>query len=178
MIRTMGLRTLTGTAQPILGDVTTAAVAIPTSGQNVIITVGSSAIYQPGDRIVIDPLQTNRDEYKVEYLPSSTTLSCSGSSTASHTHANGALIQLAVACIDMVVLPLAGGAGPVYIGNDNTITTTPTGNVVFRLEKVVAGTNGVAWHMAGGTGNNICNTMEAWMIGTANDVVMAYALVL
>jgi hypothetical protein len=178
MLRTFGLRTLTGVAQPVIGDVTTAAVPLVTAGQNIIINVANSAIYQMGDRIVIDPYTLSSDEYKVVSIPSGTTISCAGSATGSHVHASGAIITLADACFDVIVLPFAGGAGPVYIGVDNTITLVPAGNIIFRLEKVVAGTNGVAWHMAGGIGANVCNTAEAWMVGTAADVVMTYALVL
>jgi hypothetical protein len=178
MFRTFGPRTLTGTAQPIIGDVLAAALVEPTSPQLVPITVANSAIYQQGDRIVIDPLTVNSDEYKVEQILNSTTLLCSYPVNGGHAHSNGAIIQLGNACIDLVVLPLAGGAGPLYIGTDNNITNTPTGNIITRIEKVVAGTAGKEWHGAGGTGNNIINTAEAWMVGTAADVALTYALVL
>lgn len=177
MVRTFGLQTLTGIAQPVIGDVTTAAVAVPFEGQDALITVANSAIYQVGDRIVLDPLTVNSTEYIVERIPSGTTLLARSHGNA-FAHASGAIIQLAPVCLDLVVLPNAGGAGPIFIGADNTITNAPAGNVIYRLEKIVAGTNGQPWHYGGGVGANILRASEVWTVGTAADTYFAYAVVL
>lgn len=177
MIRTFGPQTMTGVAQPLMSDVTTAAVTIPLSTQDAIITVANSAIYQVGDRIVLEPRTTNQDTYKISQIPTSTTLQGSLEGVVGHAHASGVIIQLADAAIDVVVQPVDGGAGPVYIGADNTVTNTGGGNAIYRLDKTAANTEGNPWHMAGGTDHNIVNTADAWMAGTTGDVVFVYALV-
>jgi hypothetical protein len=175
-IRTMGPQTLTGNAQPLMGDVTTAAVVAAAVGTFAVITVANTALYQPGDRIILEPLTANSDAYIVAEIVSSTVLNCTPQGTPI-AHVTSSIIQLGDAAIDVVVQPVDGGAGPVFIGSDNTITAVPAGNVIYRLDKTAAGTEGNAWHMAGGTDHNIVNTAEAWMVGTAGDKVYVYALV-
>jgi hypothetical protein len=177
MIRTFGPQTMTGSAQPLMSDVTTAAVAIPLKDQDVIIPVANSAIYQVGDRITLEPLTTNQDTYKISVIPSGgTTLQGSLEGAAGHTHASGVIIQLANPAMDVVVQPIDGGTGPVIIGSDNTVTNAAGGNAIYRLDKTAAGTQPNPWHMAGGTDHNICNTAEAWMAGTTGDKAFVYSV--
>lgn len=179
MIRTFGPRTMTTVAQPLIGDVTTAAVAIPMKGQDAIITVANSAIYQVGDRIVLEPMTANKDTYKIVAIPSGgVTLQGSLEDAAGHAHANGVIIQLSINAVDVVVQPKSGGAGNVIIGADNTVTATPGGSAIAEIDKTTAGTQPAAWHMAGGTGANVVNTADAWMIDASADTVFTYAVVI
>jgi hypothetical protein len=184
MIRTFGPQTLTGNAQPLMSDVTTAAVIVPPDGLDAYITVANNAIYQAGDRIVLEPGTANQDTYKVVAfrtaagVTSTTVMQCNLEYATGHAHASGVTIQLAINAIDVVVSPVEGGAAAVVIGADNTVTATPGGSAIYRLDKTAAGTEPNVWHMAGGVDHDIVNTADAWMIGTAADKVFAYALVL
>jgi len=183
-LRTLGLVTLTGTAQPVLGDVTTAITPAPPDGPYTTITVASNVLYQTGDRIVLEPGTTNADAYTVEQKTtilngaSTTQLQCRWEGGAGVAHASGVILQLSLACIDTVVKPLSGGAGNVVIGSDATVTAVPAGSIITVIYKSAANVETMAWHMAGGSGNNVVNTADAWMIGTAGDKVAVYALVL
>jgi hypothetical protein len=176
-IRTFGPQTLTGVAQPIIGDVTTAAVVAAPHDVPALITVANTAIYQPDDRIVLEPLTTNSDAYRVFNILSSTVLQCWPESVPK-AHASGVIVQLSIACNDAVVTPVDGGTGAVFIGSDNTITNVPAGNVIDRLDKTAAGTQANGWHMGGGVGSNSFQTADAWMVGTAGDKVYSYAVVI
>lgn len=182
-LRSFGVQTLTGVAQPVMSDVTTAAVLVPPSGVDAYITVASNTFYQVGDRIVLEPRTTNQDSYRViakvtgTGSSSTTVMQCSLEGGSGHAHASGVVIQIAIPAIDVVVTPVDGGAGPVFIGADNTVTVSNGGTVCTRLDKTAAGTQANAWHMAGGTDHNIVDTAEAWMIGTLADLVYVYALV-
>lgn len=183
-LRSFGVQTLLGTAQPVLSDVTTAAVAVPPDGVDAYIPVANNLYYQVGDRIVLEPGTTNQDSYKVTAkrtaagATSTTFLQCSLEGATGHAHASGVQIAIAIPAIDVVVTPVDGGAGPVIIGADNTVTVTPGGSCCTRLDKTAAGTQANSWHMAGGVDHNIVDSADAWMIGTLNDLVFVYALVL
>lgn len=176
-IRTFGPITLTGTAQPIIGDVTTAAVVAALDGQPALITVANTAIYQQGDRIVLEPLTNNSDAYRVSTINSSTVLGCVPEAVPK-AHASGVIVQLTVACADAVVIPVDGGAQAVFIGSDNTVTSAGAGNTIDRLDKTAAGTEANAFHLGGGVDGNVFQTGDVWMCGTGADKVYSYAVVI
>lgn len=185
MIRQLGVQTFTGVAQPLMSDVTTAAVIAPPDGQDAYITVASNAIYQSGDRIVLEPGTANQDVYRVVAfrtaagVTSTTVMQCTLEGSTGHAHANGVTIQLAINAVDVVVQLLSGTTGNAFIGADNTVTmaVVPGGSAIQELFKTTDGTATVPWHMAGGTDHNIVNSADAWMIGTASDKALVYALV-
>jgi hypothetical protein len=178
MIVTFGVQTLTGAAQPVMGDVLTAALPIPPDGVDPIVTVASTKFYQVGFRFTVDPETASQDSYKVAAILSSTTMQCSLEGTVGHAHSNGAIIQLSISCADVCVQALNGGAGPVVIGTDNTVTVTPGGSVVKVLDKSTTPAEENEWRMTANGQYNTVNTADAWMIGTANDKVLVYALVI
>lgn len=183
-IRQLGVQTLTGSAQPLMSDVTTAASVLPPDGVDMYIQVASNAIYQDGDRLILAPGTASQDSVKVVgfQTPAGATstvyLQCSLEGANGHAHGTGTVIQLAINAIDVVVSPVEGGAAAVVIGADNTVTATPGGSAIYRLDKTTAGTQPNIWHMAGGVDHNVVNSADAWMIGTAADKVFVYALVL
>ena len=61
MIRSWGKVTISGFAQPWFGDVLTAAVGLPNAGGIIPVPVASTTRYKVGDRIYLDPGQTNQD---------------------------------------------------------------------------------------------------------------------
>jgi hypothetical protein len=175
---TFGVQTLTGAAQPVLGDVLTAALPIPPPDVDPIVTVASTAFYQVGFRFTVDPDTVSQDSYKVAKILSSTTMQCSLEGTTGHAHANGAIIALAIAAADVCVQALNGGAGAVVIGTDNTVAVTPGGSAIFVLDKTTSPTENNTWRMTNNGQYNTVNTADAWMIGTAADKVIVYALVI
>ena len=180
MLVTFGVHTLTGTAEPVMGDVITAAVPIPPPDVDPIITVANTALtaYQVGFRIVLDPGLTNQDCYRIAAILSSTKMQCTLEGTVGHAHTNGAILQLAIAAADVSVQALNGGAGPVVIGADSTVTVTPGGSAVKVLDKSTTPTEENEWRMTNNGQYNTVNTADAWMIGTAGDKVLNYALVI
>lgn len=180
MLRSWRLRALVGTtAVPVFGDVLTAAVAIPPESGLALITVADTTLYRVGDRIVVDPLQTNRDSYRIATIVTGTTMRGYLEGATGHTHASAALVQLAIACQDVVATGVPANAAATFIGSDNTVTNAGLGNVVGVLEKVDAGVQPPSFHLngIGVTGQNPFNTAEMWMAGGAADGIIAYALV-
>lgn len=170
MIRSWRVTTLTGSAQPAFGDVTTAAVALPLGNGIIPVTVADTTKYQVGDRIYLDPLQANQDMLMIDRLFSATVLWCRvEGETLTHTHANGAIIQLSIPCAGMNVQPLSANANALYVGPDNTILVTPAGNV---SRQILPGNppNGQFT-----IGYNIERTSDVWMVGTSGDKVIVAA---
>jgi hypothetical protein len=177
MLRTLGVQTLTGVAQPVLGDVLTAAIATTDPSLNQTITVANTAFYTIGDRIVVDPLLINQDVYKIIKIVNATTMLGVLEGATGHTHAVNALIQLAIACGNVVVQAVSGNSGPVVIGTDNTVTVALTGTAIFVVEPSTAPAQPNNWQLNSNGGYNVCNTQEAWMIGAAGVKVLVYAWV-
>lgn len=177
MMRTFGVQTLTGTAQPLFGDKLTAAMAIPPQGIDAIATVANTAIYQQGDRFIVDPMQTNRDTFLVTNIINSTTMQVSSQGAPQHAHAANALIALADSCAEVIAQLLDGTAANAVLGADNTVTATPGGNAVYVLYKTAAGTPTVPFRMTNSVAFNEVRTDDLWIIGTAADKFIASAVV-
>ena len=178
-LRTLGVVTGTGAAQPVIGDVLTAAMLAPTAGVDTLITVASTALYMVGDRIYVEPGTLNRTCYKITQIVSATTMRGSLEGAPGKAHVTGSIVQLAIACCDLVVQPVPGGSANATIGADNTLTATPGGSAIFTIEKVAVNTLPNEWRMntAGVNGQNPFNTSEAWMILGSGDKALTYALV-
>ena len=171
MWRTFGVQTLTGNAQPIFGDVLTAALAVQGDGTLATMTVANTAFYQVGDRITIDPFKTNQNTVLVEQLISATQMLVSGQSAQIAAHLNGAILQLDIACADIIIQAGSQNDDAVWLGSDNSITNAPSGNIVFE---VIAGypfytTNNVQF--------NSVRTKDLWMVGTASETAIVAAQV-
>lgn len=179
MLRTMGKKTLTGVAQPVLGDVliTTAINGRTPASAPTLITVANTIFYDVGDRIVIDPLMTYKNSYKITQILSATTMLGDLEGAAPNPHAVGAIIQWANMCGNVIVQPVPAGSGPVAVGPDNTVALDLSGKTVYLIEPVAAGAKPNDWQMNPNGGFNSCNSSEAWMIGAAGVVVLTYAWV-
>lgn len=179
MIRSWGLVTLTGSAQPWFSDVTTAAVGLGSAAGIIPVTVASTTRYIAGDRIVLDPEQTNQDTLIVDSIPSSTVLNCraEGENPTTHTHLSGAIIQLSIPCLDVILQ--SQGAAVVWLGSDNTVTAAGAGSGFYALQPATAPAESNNFRLAGSIGNtNVCRTSDGWMIGTASQKVAVAAVVL
>jgi len=179
MIRSWGIVTLTGAAQPWFGDVTTAAVALPQGNGIIPVTVAATKRYRVGDRLILDPEQTNQDVVMVSSIPSSTVLNCvSEGQAVTHTHISGAIVQLSIAVEDVILQAVDGNTAAVWLGSDNTVTVAG-GSAFHQLQKVASGAVPQEWREAGEASDaNIVRTSDGWMIGTLNDKVGVASIVL
>jgi hypothetical protein len=178
MIRSWGLVTLSGVAQPWFGDVTTAAVGLGSAAGIIPVTVASTTRYRVGDRIVLDPEQTNQDTLLVDTIPSGTVLNCRAEGGAkTHTHTDGAIIQLSIPCMDVILQ--SDAAAVVWLGSDDTVTNVGAGSGFYALQPATAPAEANTFRLAGSIGSvNVCRTSDGWMAGTAAQTVAVSAVVL
>jgi hypothetical protein len=178
MIRSWGKVTLTGFAQPWFGDVLTAAVGLPNGAGIIAVNVASTTRYKVGDRIYLDPGQTNQDLLLIDSIPSSTVLNCRSEGQTTNTHANGALVQLHLSVIDVQIQAVDGNAGAVWLGSDNTVTASGGGSAFRQLQKVTGGQTPNEWRSGYGIDHNESMTSDGWMCGTSTDYALFMAEVL
>lgn len=170
MIRTFGAQTLTSTASPWFGDVTTAAVRIQNT-QNVFVTVASTTNYQVGDRIILNPAAATRAILRIDKIVSATSLRCLSESAAPlTTYPNGTVIMLALPCwaVDFQLI----GAVTAFLGTDSTVTNVPGGSVFRELLPATANAAN-SYKYEKSTGQNPLNTSEGWMVGTSGIILVA-----
>jgi hypothetical protein len=174
MLRTFGVQTLTGAAQPWFGDVLTAAFSptgINKSGFY-LVTVANTAKYQIGDRIVLGAGQVGANILLVEKIVSGTVLGCASEGDATvAAWPNGTIIAMDIACAQVIFQAPTSNADPVYLGTDNTVTNAGAGT-------------SFGWCYPGGQYNfgvaqwNTLRTSEGWMAGTASDKVGVVAVII
>ena len=170
MFRTFGVQTLSGNAQNLLQDKLTAAFVIPIATVDPIMTVANTALYQVGDRITLDPGQADADTVLVETILSSTTMQVSSQGAMLHAHANNTIIALDLCSGIILVTPIVGNAGTLWLGADNTVTNAGGGSAFLPL------TGGSSYNLGQGQWN-VLRTTDAWMAGTLNDKVAVAAYV-
>lgn len=178
MWRTFGVQTLNGNAQPLFHDKLTAAMAVPPSGVDAILTVADTTKYQEGDRINLDPGQADQDTVLVTTILTPTTMQVSSQGAALHAHANNTVISLSISAAEVVVQLLDGTAGNAVLGADNTVTATPGGSAIQVLYKTTAGTPTVPFRFTNNASFDNIRTDDAWIIGTNNDTYIAAAEVI
>lgn len=178
MVRSWGVVSLTGAAQPWFGDVTTAAVGLGSAQGIIPVAVASTTRYRVGDRIYLNPGQTDQDCLMVDTIPSSTILSCRSEGGAkTNTHVTNTILQLAIPCSDIILQAVDGDAAAVWLGPDNTVTVAG-GSAFYQLAKVAAAATPNSFRFSGSARHNVARTSDGWMIGTAADKVAVSAIVL
>ena len=172
MIRSWGLVTLTGSAQPCFSDVTTAAVGLAAGDGSIPVTVASTTRYRAGDRIILNPGQSDADTVIVQYINSATVLTCySEDGVTTNTHISGTIIALSIACSEILLTSQVGNAGTAWIGSDSTVTNAGAGSAFTYMSA------GGFYNLGSPTWNMLRST-EAWMAGTASDKVGVAAIVI
>ena len=164
MWRTFGVLTLSGSAQPLMPDKLTAAMPIPPDGVDPIMTVANTAIYQVGDRITLDPGQTDADTVLVGTILTSTRMSVSSQGATLHAHANNTVIALDLCSGIILISPLSGNTGTLWIGADSTVTNVGGGSAFLPL------VGGSSYNLGQGQWN-VVRTTDQWLAGTLNDKV-------
>jgi hypothetical protein len=175
MIRSWGLQTLTGSAQPLFGDVLTAAFSnLKATNGFYFVKVAKAAQYQLGDRIILGfggGSPTNC--LMVGGVNTSTNvLSCISEGDAPVSNwPNGTQIALSVACSVFRINNIVGNAGNIWEGSDSTVTNVGGGSAFQQISP-------------GGSDNfgqpqwNTLRTDEMWIAGTASDKIGVAAIII
>lgn len=170
MLRSFGIQTLTGNAQPLFADKLTAAMVVPLVSIDPIIKVANTALYQVGDRITIEPSTAIADMVLVEKILSNTQMQVSSQGAPLHAHASNALTELDMPCAEILINPVTGNSGTTWVGTDNTVTSTGGGSAFVPLP------GGTSLNLGFPQWNAI-RTSEAWIAGTAGDTVGVAAVI-
>lgn len=175
MIRSWGLQTLTGNAQPLFGDVLTAAFKnVRQPNGFYFVSVAKAANYQIGDRIILGfggGVPTNC--LMVGGVNTGTNiLSCISEGDAPvSTWANNTQIVLDIACSTLQIQSPLSNAGNIWLGTDNTVTNAGGGSAFAEIVVSGAYNFGIPqW--------NTLRTSEAWMAGTLNDKAGVAAIII
>lgn len=160
MLRTFKVQTLTGSAQPLFGDVLTGAVVQPVGETRfIVLPVADTTIWAVGDRITIDPGGTGKDIVLVDNIPNGTTLNChSEGGRKLNAYGAGTIIALSLAVADVTVQAVAGGANPIWIGADSSVTSAGLGKVIYQVTD-----SRPPFHMSQSATHNTVRTTDAWM---------------
>lgn len=172
MMVTFGYQTLTGSAQPLFSDEITAALPVPLSTIDPILTVADTTIYEVGFRLVLEPGTANQDLLRVSRILSSTTMQCSYEGATPNAHAVNSVIALAVSAAELVVQPKSGNANSVFLGKDNTVTSAGAGHTFAEVVP------GYPYRMTNSGQYNTVLTTDVWVAGTASQTFLASALVI
>jgi hypothetical protein len=176
MIRTFRLQTLTGGAQPLFGDLLTAAVVAPPANGDVIVTVADTTLYQIGDRIILGFGQTTNNVLLVDskVAGGTTKMRCKSEGDAKvNAYAIGTIIALAMAAMDIVVQVAAGSSNAVWLGTDNTVTNAGLGNAFAQVTASLP-----PWRMSQSADHNVVRTTDAWMAAVAGTQALVWANIL
>jgi len=171
MIRSWAVTTLNGSAQPVFGDVTTAALAATDGSLLINVPVASTTRYEAGDRIVIDPELATQDTLLVDHIVSGTVLACrSEGNKKTNAHTTSAIIQLSIACSQILTQGFSLSAN-VYFGSDNTVTNAGGGSAFGYIYPAGA-------YSIGNPQYNCQRTSDIWMAGKNADTIGVAAIVL
>lgn len=174
MIRSWGQVTLTGAAQPLFGDVLTAAFSnlAPTNGFYTV-KVASTTRYQIGDRIILGVGSGSpTNVLMVGQILNSTTLYCisEGCAAVSNWPIN-TLIALDLACAYIEIQSTLGNAGVIWLGSDSTVTNVGGGSAFKEVTQGGSAPYGLPqW--------NTLRTNELWFAGTASDKAGVSAVII
>ena len=174
MIRSWGLQTLTGSAQPLFGDKLAAAfVNLKAPNGFYFVSVANAAQYQIGDRIILgfggsDPtncLMVN------EVNTSTNILSCISEGDAPvSAWAIDTQIVLSQACAVLTVQSPTGNS-VIWFGSDSTVTNTGGGSAFAFIDANGTFSFGQAqW--------NAIRTSDMWMAGTESQTVGVAAIII
>lgn len=174
MIRSWGQVTLTGNAQPLFGDVLTAAFSnlAPKNGFYTV-KVASTTRYAIGDRIILGfggASPTNC--LLVGQILNSTTLYCTSEGEAPVSNwINGTQIVLDIACGSFILQSQVANAGVIWLGSDGTVTNVGGGSAFWQVTQSGVAPFGIPqW--------NCLRTSELWIAGTLSDKAGAAAIVI
>jgi hypothetical protein len=176
MIRSWGLQTLTGSAQPTFGDKLTAAFRNLKGEPNgfYLVSVANAARYQLGDRIILGFGGASPTNCLMIGGVNTVTnvLSCvsEGNAPVSNWPINTQIV-LDIACATIRINAIQGNAGNIWEGSDSTVTNTGGGSAFQEIFPTGSDTFGIPqW--------NTIRTSELWVAGTASDKMGVAAVII
>lgn len=176
MVRSWRLQTLTGVAQPVFGDLTTAAiVAGPPPNGDVQVTVADTSLYLLGDRIIVAPGQATQNILLVDsFVPGSTTkMMCkSEGDLPVSAYPIGTQIALSMPAMNILIQAAYGSVNPIWVGADKTITSAGAGSAVFQV------TPNIPYESSRGASHNVVRTSDLWFAAVAATQGIASANIL
>jgi hypothetical protein len=167
LIRSWRFRTCSGSAQPVFGDVLTAALPFTPNKFNLVLTVADTTLWALGDQLVITPQTTTSLMLQIVKILTATTMLCEtvgDQAMPAAGYANSSILVLSKACYGIHLRTLTGTVG-VYLGTDSTVTNAGLGSAFEDL--VGADRYDYIFH----NGANPLHTEELWMAGGASDKV-------
>jgi hypothetical protein len=180
---------VTGTPQPVFGTTLTAAVTAkldfqgnPTiQGQQ--INVANALAFNKGDEIKI--VETNGTKFETCHIIGVTIgVSPAGTLTLDslqNNHGSGAFVILAQPCAGVCIQGVDGAAGAIGVGNGSTLTyvgSVPGGaNLIWKMMPQPSGQQPPYFSSTMVYGANPTNTVEYWIVGTANDQYLPSAII-
>lgn len=166
MIRSWGVQTLNGNAQPIFGDALTAAFTPVAGRERQYLSVASTSKYQVGDRIRVGYGSAGANIVIVDAITSPTVLQVRSEGNAPlSAWANGTILALDLVCADIYLQYFSSEVHVVWVGTDLTVTNTG-GGTAFR--QILPGSD---WHLNPNPQWNMHRTTDATMAGTNADTV-------
>lgn len=174
-LRGCGSVTLTGTAQPLFGTTTTAAInptpdrytgqfdprSQPSTGS---VTVTSIQYFRVGDHVQVGPAGGPYDSAKITSITvGSSPAGTLGLQGLTKSHASGEWVILSKPCAGVKITPNVTSA-LVYIGEDNTVASTSLTLIDVIPISATAGTN--PWQYGQSNIGNVLDTPNLWIIGT------------
>lgn len=181
MVRTWGFQTVSGNAQPLFGDVLSAAFSGQAASKSGLYAVsvaavlfGTSPKYMQGDRIVLGfggstptnilLVQTVDTVHNILYCKSE------GDAPVAAWAIN-TQIALSISCAQIAINSKLSNAGNIEIGNDSTVTNTGGGSAFAEATPGGSYSYGIAQF-------NALLTTELWFAGTANDAAGVAAIII
>ncbi len=175
MIRSFGLRTLTGNAQPPFGDRLTAAFSNIKSEPNgfYFVSVANAGLYQLGDRIILGygGASTTNCLMVGGVNTGTNILSCisEGNAPVKNWPINTQIV-LNIACAVLTIIAPATNVGNIWFGSDDTVTNSGGGSAFAEIFPSGSYPFGLA-------GWNTLRTSEVWIAGTLNDNMGVSAII-
>ena len=175
MIRSWGLQTLTGSAQPLFGDKLTAAFSnLKATNGFYFAHVANASQYQIGDRIIFGYGGSSPTNClmvgAINTVTNVLSLVSEGDAPVS-AWPNGTQIVLDVACAVFRINSKIGNSGSIWEGSDSTVTNVGGGSAFQEITAGGSDTFGVPqW--------NTLRTSEMWIAGTLNDKVGVAAIII
>ena len=175
MIRSWGLQTLTGSAQPLFGDVLAAAFSnLKAPNGFYFVKVAKASQYQSGDRIILGFGGASPTNCLMVGAVNAVTnvLSCRSEGDAPVSNwPNGTQIVLSVACAVLRMNNIGSNSGSIWEGSDSTVTNTGGGSAFQEILTSGSDNFGVEqW--------NAIRTSDLWVAGTLNDKIGAAAIII
>jgi hypothetical protein len=170
MLRTFRLQTCTGNAQPLFGDVLTAAFSNVQNNDNYFsVKVADTTLYKVGDRIVLGVGQAGQNIVLVSQIFSSTVLYVQSEGNAPLSYwGNNTIIALSMACADIILTANPTNVDTLWIGSDNTVTSAGAGNVIGALTPSFP-----PFRFTGNGQWNAIRTTDGWLAGLAGQQFIA-----